>query len=177
MTELKCRKSIKFVICYTCFNWLTFVFALIYAIYAICIGNVDTSTWMLPLNIAVPFNTEVIWGWFIKWLYEFYAAISYALNVSLTPMYFVSLSFYTMTTCHHLGLLIESLQQDLTMIQNVKIKMHRQQTWSNINKKLNEAVTIHAQIYKYAEFRWSKDFCWIILMRNVYFHDFFFQNL
>lgn len=150
MTELKCRKSMKFVFFYACFNWLSFIAALIYAVYAISIGNFDTSTWMLPLNVAVPFNTDVIWGWFIKWLYEFYSAISYALNVSLTTMYFVCLSFYTIAICHHFELLIESVQQDLHLIQNDFILLNRQRMWSKINIKLYEAVTIHVKIYKYA---------------------------
>lgn len=148
MNEIKCRKSIKFMALYVCFNMSTFVGAFIYAIYSICIGNLDNSTWILPFNIVFPFDTSDISGWFFEWFYQCLSALSYAISVSLTSMYFVCLCYNIITICKHFGFLFESIDQSVEQLRNEKIPKKRQILWYNIHRKLCEAVTIHVKVYE-----------------------------
>lgn len=152
MNEMKCRESIKFMASYICFNMSTFVGALIYAIYSICIGNHDNSSWMLPLNIVLPFDTSTISGWFVEWFLQCNAGFSYAISVSLSSMYFVCLCLNIITICNHFDFLLESVDQSLMQIQNEKIPKKRKIVWFNINRTLCEAVKIHVKVNEYVEF-------------------------
>lgn len=89
MTEQKCRKWMKIMPFYLMIHLSPFTIAFFYAIYRISTGHIDPSTRNLPFNAAVPFDTNVVWGWFLKWLFEVTASAPYGFTMFLTSFYFV----------------------------------------------------------------------------------------
>lgn len=81
--------------------------ALLYSFYSISIGDFDTSKWILPFKFAVPFDTTVIWKWYILWFINLNIGMMYATSVTLIPSYFISFCLYICGICDHFNLLIQ----------------------------------------------------------------------
>lgn len=141
-TEQKCGKFTRFMIYYLLFNMLSYPMALAYAIYCIYMGNFDTSTWNLPMNVVVPFDTQSIFGWLMKWMYEFGGAVSYFLSMTIPTIYFVGFCRYIVAICKHFELLIDAIRLDVEQIQsdqNGRQKHH-------VREKLSQLIDLHENV-------------------------------
>lgn len=135
-TEQKCRKFTRQMLYYLLFNMLSFPMALIYVIYCIYMGNLDTSTWNLPMNVVMPFDTQQIWGWFLKWIFEFGAAYSYFLSMTIPTIYFVCFCQYIVAICNHFELMVDAIRLDVEEIQSVKRgRKNHSNKWQSVRTK------------------------------------------
>lgn len=145
LIELKCRKFIRTMLYYIAFHEWTFVAALIYAIYSICTGNTDTSTWNLPLNLIVPFNTQPIWGWYLKWFFELSSGFAYALCNIIPTTYFVCSCLYIVAICNHFEMVIESIGHEVGPIQNEESQENHQEK-AFVQENLLKSIHIHVNV-------------------------------
>lgn len=146
-TERKCRKLTKLMPCYPLM--LMFVAAVLYSIYCMITGNRDTTTWILPYKMSVPFNTRTIHGWYILWFVQSNTGLSYSLVMVTISSYFVCCCFYIEALCDHFDYLIHSLK-DVTE-ENEAIK-NFQEKMQTIKNTISQAVCIHIKVFEYVEF-------------------------
>lgn len=135
--EQKCRKFTTIMSYYVFAHQSIVMASLCYSIYCICIGNWDTSTFVLAFNIVVPFNTRHLFGWYIQWLIQLCMSISYVLCVVSVTSYFVCCCFYVQAICDHFNLLIDSIDQnDEPCAERIQ------------ETKMTEAIEIHVKVFE-----------------------------
>ena len=121
------------------------------SIYNIYIGNLDTSTWELNFKTAVPFSTEPIWGWYIKYFFQLLMSLSYSICMTTTTSYFVSGCFYIDAVCNHFDALIDSLKEDIEHLDGTNgskpIKV-TQKMYGKFKEKLRNSVEVHMKLYE-----------------------------
>lgn len=150
-TEHNCRKFTKFYLYYICCNQSSFVAALSFATYSICMGHTDTSQWILPFNLVVPFNTEPLWGWFLHWFFQFSASLSYTLCMIIPTTYFACFCRYIAAICQHIEILIDSIRFDVKQIHDdpknqPNDKSSTNFAWQNVYSKLTELIDLHVNV-------------------------------
>lgn len=132
MAEQKCRQITKYMSYNIFINQSVDILPLFQSIYCIWTGNLDTSTWELPFNVVVPFNTQHLFGWYLKWFINLAMTISYALIVTAIISYFVCCCLYIHAICKHFNLLNNFIEQ------NDK----------SIHKNLTKAIDVHAKVFE-----------------------------
>lgn len=117
--------------------------SIFYSFYCLYAGNLDTSTWLLPFQFAVPFETKTVWKWYILWVYNLKANLAYAGIITSVSSYFVCCCLYIQGICNHFNLLIQSLQNDVEQYKkdtNPKIMQEKSQS---IKKTFCKAIEAH----------------------------------
>lgn len=141
-TEQRCIKIAKLMPCYPAM--LMFLGALIYSFYCLHVGNRDTSTWILPYKISLPFVDDIYWnsihGWYLLWFIQANLALSYSLIMVLISAYFVCCCFYIEALCKHFTHLIHSLNVDMGTLSENDFRI--------IKETLSEAVSIHNTVFE-----------------------------
>lgn len=145
-TERKCRKFTKFYLYYICCNQSSFVAALGFATYSICIGITDTSQWILPFNLVVPFDTRPLWGWFLHWFFQFSASLSYTLCMIIPTTYFSCFCRYIAAICQHIEILIDSIRFDVNQIHGDAKNQPNTSAWQNVYSKITELIDLHVKV-------------------------------
>lgn len=125
-TEQKCRKLTKYMSFYILVHQAIVMGSFIYSIYCICIGNLDTSTWVMGFDIWLPFNTQNILGFYIKLAINLPMGLAYAVTVTLSTSFFSCCCIYIRAMCKHFNL-IERKNE-------------------SIHKKMAQAVDIHEKL-------------------------------
>lgn len=150
MAEQKCRRTIDYLIRYMIFERSAYVFALLFAIYCVYVGNFDTSTYYLPLRLAPPFNINSIFVWLIFWAFQFICGIAYLCGTVIVTMYFVSCYFYLEAFCKHFDYLIELVDAALNQNHHESNDTHTitYQSPLNARKILINAIDQHNKIYE-----------------------------
>lgn len=127
-TEQKCRQFTRYMSYFIYVDQLIPIAALFYSFYCIYAGSRDTSTWILAFNILVPFDTQNLFGWYLKWFICLTMSISYASAVTLITSYFVSCCLYIQAICNHFNMLnslteqnAESIRKNLTQAVNIHV--------------------------------------------------------
>lgn len=113
-------------------------------------GNFDTSTWLLPYSLTVPFDTSTVLGWYLFWLVQLYIAIVYAVSVACATTYFGSNCLYITAICEHLGFLIGSIDCDVETM-NFKSKLQPESSSVNmieLKLKMTKIVELQSKIYE-----------------------------
>lgn len=144
--EQKCKKYTKLIGCYPL--KLMFVAAFIYSIYCIWSGNHDTSTWVLPYTISVPFDTKPIHGWYMLWVIETNIGVTYALSMITISSFFVCCCFYIAGICEHFDFLMVSLNEITESIRNEKNPIKIKKQHLEMKRKLAQAINIHINIFE-----------------------------
>lgn len=121
-TEQKCRKITKYMSRYIPIHQSIVIASFFNSIHCICIGNLDTSTWDLAFNIVVPFDTQNLFGWYLKWFIQLSMSVSYALSVTSITSYFICCCLYIHAICKHLNLLNNLIQENNESIHGNLIK-------------------------------------------------------
>lgn len=144
--EQKCRKCTKIIAFYP-LN-LMFLAAALYAIYCISIGNLDTSTWILPYKMCVPFDTRSPLGWFAMWFVQTQTGISYSAVLVTISTYFVCCCFYIVGLCEHFDYLIHSLEENDESNGQAENAIPKEQRIRFMKETLSKAVNIHNTIFE-----------------------------
>lgn len=144
-TELKCRRVVKMMLYYIYFHQWTFITAILYALFNIGTGNFDTSTWNLPLNLIAPFNTQSVWGWLLKWFFEFSSGLSYALCNIMTTSYFICFCLYIGAICNHFSMLMDSARHNVRQNQKDHCQNHHE-IWLTVHSKLTQCINLHDNV-------------------------------
>lgn len=143
-TEQKCCLYTKCMLYYIYAHQMPVVAALFHAVYCICTGDSDTSAWDLPFNVAVPFDTQSICGWLLKWLFEFCAGIAYILCMIIPTTYFFSFCLYIVAICNHFDLMVDRIRLDVEETpSNMKRRQNHSDLWHRIRKKLLQLIDMH----------------------------------
>lgn len=147
VTEQKCRKFTRIMAYIFICNVSSIVMALNYAIYCICVGNMDTSTWKLPFKLVVAFDTKPLWGWFLQWLFQFGASISYNLCISIPTAYFAAFCRYIEAICKHFEQSVDAIGLDVENIRSeTKDRPPRPKNandWNHVRGKLFRLIDHH----------------------------------
>lgn len=145
--EQKCRKCTKLIAFYP-LN-LMFLAAVLYSIYCISIGNLDTSTWILPYTLSVPFNTRSIHGWYALWFIQTQIGISYSAVLVTISTYFVCCCFYIVGLCENFDYLINTLEEsDEASNGQTENAMSNKQRIRIMKVNFSKSVIIHNKIFE-----------------------------
>lgn len=136
--ERKCQRLSEQMFAFMFFEQLTFVLALLYSIYCVCCGNLDTSTYYLPLKMTPPFNVDSLIGWYPFWVLEFVCSMSYMFGSVVVTVYFVCCCFYLDAFCDHFNTHLESIDAEFRKNPNS----------INARKTLINAINHHHDIYE-----------------------------
>lgn len=146
--EIQCRNHTRRLCYYILLHMQVFVVAFFYAMYNIYRGKLDTSTWPLPFNFAVPFDVSTIWGWLLMWFIQTNCAFSYCLTMISLTTYFMSSCYYIWAVCDHLefklrelNALVELSMMEVDPIKHL-IKIRR------IKEEIIEIIKLHAKIFE-----------------------------
>lgn len=139
--EQKCRKCTKLIACYSLMPIQMFIAAILYSIYCMLTENYDTSTWILPYKISVPFSTQTIHGWYMSCFIQWNIGVTYSLTMTTVSGYFVCCCLYISAIREHL---ICSLQKS----QDLKSASKDLKSNRTIKERLSEAVSLHNEVFE-----------------------------
>lgn len=125
-----------------------YVSAFIAAIVDISMGKADTSKWLLPLPIIVPWDITSLSGWFCDWFLQINTGVAYGFCMSSTTAHFVCFCYYIIAACDHLDLVLQSLKVDYAQIQREENTQNHPHMWLMAKKKLNRSIDMHVKIYE-----------------------------
>lgn len=146
--EQKCRKLTDFMKYYTPFQLVTFVSSFIHSIYSICIGNVDTSTWILPFYLVVPFSIKTLSGWYFMFFIQVNISVTYAMCVVSVTSYFVSSCFYICTICEHFERLLDLTSVDIKRTDNSRKPKTSKKSLDESIEAFNHSIDLHIKIFE-----------------------------
>lgn len=153
VAEKNCRQLTQLVVIgYSLMSIGLFTVAALYPLYCMQMGNFDTSTWLLPYSLTVPFDTSTIFGWYLFWLVQFYIAIVYAISVACATTYFGSNCLYIIAICEHFDFLIDSIDSDVEManLNSETFPEHESHSLNVIRLKckITKTVELQSKIYE-----------------------------
>lgn len=126
-----------------------FLAALLFAAFNMWMGNFDTSTWLLPYSLIVPFDTTTLHGWLLLWLCNCYIGFVYSLSTTCAITYFVSCCFYIIAMCKHFDYLMKMFDMDVELKQGNKEKTRISSGKStNLKQNLSKIIDVQSEIYK-----------------------------
>lgn len=161
-TEQRCRKLTKALGSYGIWNTFALIFSLGYALYCISIGNYEPSTYLMFINMSIPFvDLSTMFGWFFMWCIQFNLALSYASAISSMTTFFMSCCFYINAQCDLINTMLYSIQANDTPKKNAFNVENNQQ------KKLSDAIKFQIKIIEWV----LKQFLWC--ENKVYFNKFY----
>lgn len=146
--EKKCKIFTKRMSIYVPLNQIMLIGPLLSTFYCVFIGNFDTSTWKLPFDHAVPFNTKNIWKWYLLWIFQFNVGLFYAALISGLTAYFTCFCFYINGIGNHCDMLVASLQSNVDQNRtNPNLQQYRKYS-SEIKKELCKVIEIHVKAFE-----------------------------
>lgn len=114
-------------------------------------GQMDTSKWILPFVISVPFDTSKFYGWYLLWFIQLNMSIAYTCVMLSITSYFVSCSVYICAICDHFDLIFKSLGKDVDECAEQKKGQPKCRS-TEYRSKIKRAINIHVEIYEYVPF-------------------------
>lgn len=144
----KITKSIStFVIVY---DQLAYVVGFFYSIYFILTGQFDTTAWPMWFELPVPFDTTLIWGWYLYLLAIAIFDLMYMLCMISVSTYFMSCCCYLEAMCKHIDCIVHSVQLKFDKYNNEIDSRKRKVFQDEIPIKLQTAmlklIKIHIEI-------------------------------
>lgn len=110
----------------------------ILSIVCILTGNLDTSTWPLPVNLALPFDQNSVLGWYAVYFIYLNMEFTYGSSMIPTTSIFVCACTYISAICEQFDFLIHSTSQDLRDPHRV----------NELHQKLCQSIDVHNRIYE-----------------------------
>lgn len=148
--ERKCRQFTERMVLLMLYQQFSYVFALLFSIYCICVGNFDTSTYYLPLRIAPPFNVDPVYRWYLFLVLQFISGVTYMATLIASAVHFVCGCYYLAGLCDHFNYFIEMV--DAEFRQNRSQANERVTVFENSlrsRKLLCDAIDHHNKIYEW----------------------------
>lgn len=137
--DQKCKKITKNMEYFIFLNQNIFNAPFVISIYFVIIGNFDTSTWILPLHMVVPFSTDSLFGWYLLWWIQWSMGIFYGLCTVVITAFFVCCCFYIEAICEHFDFIIQSMNADVNPKSQKKFSNEN----PNVIQKFIEALKVH----------------------------------
>lgn len=128
------------------FNQAMQTITLFYAIFTVCIGTFDASTLPLNFKLAVPFDYETIWGWFVMWGMQFSMTLGYGLSLVSITSFFVGCCNYLSAIRDQFEFSILSTKIATETSQNETNPQNRKLLEVKITEKLTESIKIHINL-------------------------------
>lgn len=122
---------------------LVFVGAFFYSLYCMHVGNYDTSTWLLPYRLSVPFDTKQIWGWYLLWFFQTNIGFTYSTTQIGISSHFMSCCFYISAICDNFDYLINSMEIEIQDNVKKSISNIHHENNGKLARRLSNAVEIH----------------------------------
>lgn len=161
--EQKCRNFVRKLCYFIPLNEAVLTLSLLYSIYCVCLGNYDTSKWILQFPLYTPFNKQTVIGWYGEWFIQFTLSFSYATCMSSLTSYFVCCCFYIGTFCDHFDEICRLVKGDADQIQHEKNPRNYQRIYQRLHKRLGLAVDIHVHLLECVSFFFENlDLCSIL---------------
>lgn len=123
-----------------------YVSTFIYSIYCICIGNYDTSTWPVLIEMSVPFDTKTIYGWYLLLFILNSMDIAYLTCLFLAATQFIGYCTYIAAICDHFDLMMQNVQANVEQNLRETNQQKFEETSMKIIAKVREAIQIHVKI-------------------------------
>lgn len=146
--EQNCRKHTDKFRFFPFFHSFSFPIFLILAFVNMARGNFNTKTWLIPLNMILPFDNYV-WFWFIKWTIQCTAATMYAICVTSVTSYFVSIFNYIYAMCDHINVLIGLTTKNVERLYKEKNALEAKIIRHQIVLQMCDIVKFHIKIYEW----------------------------
>lgn len=146
--EQRCRKFTKSMSNFIIANETVLTLSFCYSTVCVCIGNYDTTNWVLQFPMKTPFNKEAVIGWYCIWCIQFIQSFSYAICMVTLTTYFVCCCFYIVTLCDHFQELCRLINKDVDQIQKVKNLPNSQNMYQRISKRLYQAIDLHVTTFE-----------------------------
>lgn len=147
-TEQRCRKFTTILATYVLVQQSILMLYFSYSIYCIHIGNLDTSTWPLPFRTAVPFETDSISGWYLKWFLQFNISLSYSSLLPFITSQFCCGCMYIDAICDHLASIFQSIDRNVGESQ---AKLNNRKTLLKTRKTeelMHEMINLHYKTFE-----------------------------
>lgn len=147
-TEQRCRKFTTILATYVLVQQSILMIYFSYSIYCIHIGNLDTSTWPLPFRTAVPFETDSISGWYLKWFLQFNISLSYSSLLPFITSQFCCGCMYIDAICDHLASIFQSIDRNVGESQ---AKLNNRKTLLKTRKTeelMHEMINLHYKTFE-----------------------------
>lgn len=153
--EEKCKMLTRMVIVGYCLMAMgLFVLSASYSIFNMWMGNFETSTWLLPYAFTVPFDTSTVYGWYMFWFLQLYAALAYSLSITCATTFFGGCCFYIIAICEHFQFYIKKIDAGVEIMdskanelgQKNRGKMHS--SVLKLKLKMNKMVQTQSKIYE-----------------------------
>lgn len=128
------------------FNTSAFTAVLIYALCCMALGNYNTSSWYLLLNVILPFDKRQPIGWFMSWIMQVAMTLAYALCMTAITSYFMSCCFYIEAMSNHFDFIMNAIKTDVEQNQTEKIPMEIRRNHLKITNNLCKAIQFHTEV-------------------------------
>lgn len=148
IAEKKCRKYTRRIASYFYVNESIFLTAPLFSLFNIIAGNLDVSTWALPMDLSVPFDTSTLWGWYLMWFFQFNISICYVSCTITITTYFVCCCIYIGAICEHFRFVFDGAIEKVKLNRNDQNPQEYQRRQLLINAQMNKATVVHAEIFK-----------------------------
>lgn len=149
LAEQRCYQYINKLYIFVVCESFSIVFTFFFSIYYVLIGNVDTSTYFLPLRLAPPFSTGTLLGWYSFWLYQFFDIIAFLGATIATALHFGGYCFYLHALCDHFDYSIQLIDHEFD--QSPDSRPREESAWKrslSVRKNLSIAIDQHNTIYE-----------------------------
>lgn len=83
--------------------------SVVFSMFDMLNGNLDTSTWSLPFDTYAPFDMSIIWKWYSLWFIQFNIGFVYVSAIASITSYFACCCLYMGAICGHFEHLFESI--------------------------------------------------------------------
>lgn len=111
-------------------------------------GNLDVTTWPLPVNLALPFKSDTILKWYGVYVIYLNMECTYGSSMIPTTALFVCSCIYISAICDHFEHVILSTNEDNVKMEQEKNPRKNWEIVCELHKKLRQSVIIHNRIYE-----------------------------
>lgn len=125
-----------------------YVVTFLLSIVCILIGNLDTTTWPLPVNLALPFSSETLYGWYA--VYFIYLNMEFTYGSSMIPAtsLFVSACAYIIAICDHFNHVVRATNDDVVRMNAETNSLKYYEMVGELHKKVCQSIKIHNKVYE-----------------------------
>lgn len=148
MMEQKCRKYTKIIVCLLPPITLIHLVTLLNSIYSICIGNFDTTTWLLFFDMVVPFSIETICGYYAMWLFQTNVDLVYSLIMISITSHFISGCLYIHAICDQFKYLMHQIEENVKRNLSETNPSEFNYNYRRINGLWHKAIELHVKMIK-----------------------------
>lgn len=129
----------KFMSKFIIIHQITYVTSFVFSILCIFVNNIDTTTWTLFFNFAMPISTKSIWVWYLLLFAQCGVDLSYVVSMVAITSYFLCCCFYIWAICDHFDYVINWI--DVIVEQNNIEEIPSSDR--KVMEKMKEAIAVH----------------------------------